>query len=78
MRRDLSKWIGLISDAPPPIKSALKTLLPTTFPIAISGWPRKAAVRVAPNSGSEVPIAIMVSPIKRSDRPATRAISIDP
>jgi hypothetical protein len=37
-------------------------LLPTTLPMAMPGWPEKAALKHTKSSGAEVPKATTVSP----------------
>ena len=54
---------GLIIEHIPKIKNKFAILLPTTFPIDISECPSIAAVVLTINSGIDVPIATIVSPI---------------
>ena len=61
-----SKSTGQIRAAVPITKRILKILLPTILPIAIPALPRFAAVTDVTSSGSEVPKATIVKPIKRS------------
>lgn len=49
-----------------------------TLPIAISACFFSVASTEVASSGSEVPIATTVSPIKASDRPAALAMSVAP
>ena len=56
--------------------SILKIVLPTTLPIAISALCFLAAVTDVASSGRDVPRATMVRLIKRSLRPAIRAIAV--
>jgi hypothetical protein len=53
-------------------------LLPTTFPTEMSRSPRMLAITEVANSGSEVPIATMVSPITNSLTPSARAAATAP
>ena len=62
----------------PRIKKILKRLEPMTFPIAISFSFFFAATMEVTSSGSEVPIATTVSPIKVSLRPRMRAKFVAP
>ena len=70
--------IGLIAAATPKIKRMLNTLDPTTFPTAISSSFFLAAASDVASSGSEVPHATMVSPIRVSDTPKNPAKSTAP
>jgi len=54
---------GLINDIIPNTKRRLKIFEPMIFPTPISSSPFLIAVRVATNSGNEVPIATIVKPI---------------
>jgi hypothetical protein len=60
------------------IKNKLAKLLPTTLPIEISERPFKADVTLTTNSGSEVPIATIVSPIISSEILSFLAILDEP
>lgn len=51
----------------PSTKAILETLDPTTFPIAISGLPERAAPKLTNNSGADVPKDITVTPTTRVD-----------
>lgn len=51
---------------------------PTTFPIAISGFPRRAAITDVTISGALVPIATIVRPMIDSDTIKVRAMSTAP
>ena len=75
-----SKWSGVIV---PAIRTGnartiqiLKILLPTMLPTRRSDSPFLAAVMVVTSSGSEVPIAITVSEIMRSDIPNDVAMKV--
>jgi len=61
----------------PPIKSKLKILLPTTFPIAMSPSPRRVARIPVINSGKVVPNEMIVKPIKTGKRTSLRTASED-
>ena len=54
----------------PRIRKVLKIFEPTTFPMAISAFFLRAAIKEVANSGREVPIEIMVNPMIRSEIPA--------
>ncbi len=56
----------------------LKIFEPTILPIAISAFPRLAAVTEVTNSGRDVPNATMVNPIIRSLTPKYFAIPLAP
>ena len=58
------KGIGLIIALIPKIKKILKMFEPTMFPTAISVFFLYAAVADVANSGSDVPRATIVKPIK--------------
>src|SRR5690625_210817 len=58
----LSTGKGEMTEADPSTKSMLKILLPTILPSAISLSFFHAAVTDVTNSGSDVPIAIIVNP----------------
>ena len=64
---------GATSAVVPMIARTLKILEPMTLPTATALWPRRAAMRVAANSGSEVPKAITVNPIVAFDTPQEAA-----
>ena len=70
------KGILVMSPDIPTTKRILNILLPTTFPTAISALPFLAAVTDVNNSGSDVPRATTVRPIKRSLTPKLLAISV--
>jgi hypothetical protein len=53
-------------------------LLPKIFPMAMSVFPWKLAVRLTINSGAEVPNATMVSPITKDGTLNLRANELDP
>ena len=55
--------MGVTRAATPTMSNVLKMLLPTTLPTARSGVPFSADIRLTKNSGIEVPMATMVSPI---------------
>ena len=57
------KTSGLIIEHTPNIRNIFAILLPTTFPIAKSECPSNADVTLTTNSGIDVPIATIVSPI---------------
>ena len=59
------KGNGLIVAVVPRIKKTLKIFEPITFPMIISGFFLRAATIEVANSGKDVPIAIIVSPITR-------------
>ncbi len=58
----------------PKTRKTLKMFEPITLPTARSAFLLKAAVAEVTNSGNDVPIATMLSPIKDSDRPKDFAI----
>ena len=62
----------------PSTKKMLKRLLPTTLPMAISGFFFRAATMLVANSGSEVPPATMVKPMTASLTPSPRAMPLAP
>ena len=57
----------------PSTKRMFERFEPTTFPIARSASPLEAATADVTSSGSDVPIATIVSPTNVSDIPAARA-----
>ena len=59
-------FTGLITVDNPKINNRLHTLLPITFPIAISERPCIADVTLTNSSGIDVPIETIVNPIKIS------------
>ena len=59
----------------PMIAIILKILLPTRLPTAISFSPRRLAITEVNTSGSDVPAAIIVSPIINSLTPKALAIA---
>ncbi len=67
--------IGLMTAVVPRIKNTLKMLLPTMLPIAISFFLSQDALIEVANSGSEVPTATIVRPIKPSFTPKLLAIT---
>lgn len=67
---------GVIKAETPSTKKILKILEPTTLPIAISTFFFLTATIDVANSGSEVPIETMVSPITRSESPKDNAIEV--
>ena len=58
----------------PRIKKTLKIFDPTIFPTAISGCFLRAAATDVASSGSDVPAATIVRPIKLSLMPKVRAM----
>ena len=60
---DFEMTIGDTMAATPTMSSTLKMLLPTTLPTARSEVPFSADTRLTQNSGIEVPMATMVSPM---------------
>ncbi len=56
----------------------LKMFEPTTFPTAISRWPRQAARTDVATSGSDVPAATIVRPMTSSETPNDRANATAP
>ena len=75
-RKVASKMIGIISELVPITNKILKIFDPTMLPIAISQFPFFAAVTEVTSSGSDVPNATIVRPIKRSDKPSADAIVV--
>lgn len=67
----------IVADAPR-TRNILKILLPTTLPIAMPGFPFRAAATEVASSGREVPQATMVSPMTASLTPNALAISDAP
>ena len=65
---------GWINDDIPMMSARLRTFAPTIFPIAKSGTPFRAAVSPVTSSGSEVPMAIMESPMITDGMPMAVAI----
>lgn len=59
--------IGSIKAVKPNTNEILAMLEPTTFPMAISGEPCKAAFKLTINSGAEVPKETMVIPITNGE-----------
>ncbi len=55
--------IGVVSEAKPTMRRALKMLLPTTLPMAMSALPSRALTKLTKNSGIEVPKPTIVSPM---------------
>ena len=53
-------------------------LEPKMFPIAISLFPLRAALTLTSSSGSDVPIATTVKPIRPGDMPSLEAIDDAP
>ncbi len=72
------KGSGAIIEDTPRITSMFMILEPTTFPTAISGFPRLAAMIEVTSSGMLVPIATIVSPMILSETWNDRAISTAP
>lgn len=69
---------GVMDALQPNTKNTLNRLLPTTLPMAISGFFFKAATMDVARSGSEVPPATNVSPITDSLTPKLRAMPLAP
>ena len=67
---------GEITPATPNTRNKLRMQLPTTFPMAMSRWPRMAAMSEVASSGIEVPPATTVSPMTSSLTPINFAISV--
>ena len=65
--------IGAVIAVTPRMPRTLQMLEPTTLPKATSGCRRSAPTTEATSSGSEVPIATMVSPMTASGTPAASA-----
>jgi hypothetical protein len=61
---------GKRTAAIPRLIKTLAILLPTIFPMAMSGWPRKAELTVTASSGALVLKAITVNPATRGEIPA--------
>ena len=61
---------GVTVEHTPNIQKMLKRLLPTTFPIAMSLLPLRAATTLVANSGSDVPPATNVRPMTASLTPS--------
>lgn len=70
----LEIFIGVKIATKPRIIPRLKILDPSTFPTDIACWSLKAADIETANSGADVAMATIVSPITRSERPNLRAI----
>ena len=66
---DLGAEIGAIKQLAPNTNRILATLDPKTFANAMAEFPFELALMETNNSGKLVPIAITVSPIKRSEIP---------
>jgi len=66
--------IGVTVAVVPRIRNMLKMFDPTMFPTAISGSFLRAAATEVASSGSDVPAATMVSPMKPSLIPRVRAM----
>ena len=77
INKDVDTLIGLIADAVPKINNKLNVLEPSIFPRAISSSPFNIATTDVTNSGREVPIATIVSPISLSLMPKVVAISFE-
>lgn len=69
---------GVMEALHPNTKNTLNKLLPTTLPMAISGFFFKAATMDVASSGSDVPPATNVSPITDSLTPRLRAMPLAP
>ena len=65
---------GAMMAVNPMMAKALKILLPTTLPIAISVLPSMADIRLTTNSGALVPAATMVKPITNEEMLKRRAM----
>lgn len=78
MRSIASKWSGVMlpvmTTGSAKTMQMLKMLLPIMLPTKRSDLPRLAAVMVVTNSGRDVPIAMMVSEMMRSERPMVLAM----
>lgn len=74
----LSQGIGVMILLTPRIKRILKIFDPMIFPRARSVFFLYAAMIEVASSGSEVPIAIIVSPITLSESPKYLAMSVAP
>lgn len=70
--------MGSTAAVHPIIIKALKVLLPTTLPIAISALPFKAESTLITNSGADVPKATMVRPITKSEIRKRLATAAEP
>ena len=68
--------IGQITPVVPRISRMLKTLDPSTLPMAIPLLPFFAATTLVASSGMDVPIATMVSPVTASLTPIILATSV--
>ena len=73
-----SNGTGQMSATVPITNRILNILLPTIFPIAMPAFPFLAAETDVTSSGSDVPKATIVSPIKRSLMPHALAIVVAP
>ena len=71
-------FIGAITTAIPITAKRLNIFDPTTFPIAISCSPFRAAITEAASSGKEVPRATIVKPIIKSLTPNSTATPTAP
>ncbi len=75
----ISKFCGVIvpkiATGSPSTIQMLKILLPTILPTSKSCSPRRAAVTVVTSSGNEVPSAMTVSEMIRSETPIADAIN---
>ena len=69
---------GYIMAVTPSIKAILAIFDPTTLPIAISGFPLKAACILTRSSGAEVPKATIVIPITSGEILNLEAIDTAP
>lgn len=69
---------GVMDALHPSTKNTLNRLLPTTLPMAISGFFFKAATMDVASSGRDVPPATSVSPITDSLTPRLRAMPLAP
>ena len=70
--------MGVTKAAQPTINKVLKMLEPTTLPTAMSGVSFKADMKLTKNSGIDVPIATIVSPITICDICIRSAIATAP
>lgn len=61
------RFIGDKSAQSPTMTRVLKLFDPTTFPIAISGFPLTAETKLTTISGRDVPRATIVRPMTNSD-----------
>ena len=70
--------IGDTKAAHPTMSMALKMFDPTTLPTARSAVPLREEISDMQNSGMEVPMATMVSPMTSCGKPIRSAIPTEP